>query len=472
MPVRIEWGKGTAIAVILSRPPSPPLMKGTLVHWLALLSALLLCACAKVRWLNPGGGTQGGGSRAFLDCSTLPLSGGNTVTVTPSQAGLLPALVRDAAPQTTFLLEDGLYLLNAAGEQSRLQFRSPGVTLRSASGRADSVVLDGGYVTNEIVNISASDVTIAHVTIRRARHHPIHVSPASGTPDTAQARYVLRTLIYDVTLEDGGQQFVKINSNAARDAFVDYGVVQCSRFRMSSTGRAQVVTINGSCYTGGVDAHMARGWEIRNNSFEGIYCTSGGLAEHAVHLWSASRDTIVENNHIVNCARGIGFGMGSSGSSRAYPDDPYPGLGYIGHYDGIIRNNVIYADVDRFDTGIELEQARVVKVHHNTVLAAPSLTAFYTSLSYRFGNTLADIRNNLLVDYRQRDGAAALGNPALLNGLAPPLDWFVDPAEYDFHLVSTATGAIDQGFALDDHGYDLDGEARSDDAPDFGADER
>ena len=108
------------------------------------------------------------------------------------------------------------------------------------------------------------------------------------------------------------------------------------------------------------DVHAARGWIVRQSRFEDIYCAGEGLAEHAIHFWVGSRDTVVENNVIVDCARAIGFGLGENGNGegRAYQDDPYPGAGYIGHYDGLIRNNAVWAAVEWFDTGIGLEQAR------------------------------------------------------------------------------------------------------------------
>ena len=152
---------------------------------------------------------------------------------------------------------------------------------------------------------------------------------------------------------DGGEQFIKINASA-EDGFVDDGAVECSYFEMTDAGRPNVERSPGGCYTGGIDAHAARGWLVRDNRFTGIYCAGEGLAEHAVHFWRSSRDTVVENNVIVNCARGIGFGLDDTTERRAYPDDPYSGIRPIAHFDGIIRNNVIFADIDYYDTGIEL----------------------------------------------------------------------------------------------------------------------
>ena len=125
------------------------------------------------------------------------------------------------------------------------------MTLRSASGNREAVVLDGNYITTEIIQIVASNVTIADLTLREANYHPIHVMTDDGS-DT------LNTLIYNVHIIDPGQQAIKINPNSG-GYYPDNGVIACSYIELTDAGRSQVWNINGSCYTGGVDAHQARG---------------------------------------------------------------------------------------------------------------------------------------------------------------------------------------------------------------------
>jgi hypothetical protein len=260
---------------------------------------------------------------------------------------------------------------------------------------------------------------------------------------------------------------VKINSNAGRTAYADGGRIECSFFQMTDAGRPNVERAGGGCYTGGVDAHGARGWVVRNNRFEDIYCAGEGLAEHAIHFWTGSRDTLVENNTIIDCARGIGLGLVESGEMRVYADDPYPGIGYIGHYDGIVRNNVVFADHAYYDTGIELAQARGARVYHNTVWS--SAAGFFSSIDYRFGNTQVDIRNNLTRRITQRDGATGTVE-ANLESVDASL--FADAAALDFHLAPSATTAIDQGVTVAEAGLDIDGDPHTAGAaPDIGADE-
>jgi hypothetical protein len=403
---------------------------------------------------GPGDGTDEPPPPA--GCGPLPDPTGPTVTVGPDGAGELRGIVAGAAEGTTILLEDGTYDMSGGDGSHRLVFATPGVTLRSASGDREAVVLDGGYVTGELVSISASDVTIADLTLERAYYHPVHVTGGAASD-------IEGVLLYDLHIIDPGQQAVKINAST-ENHYADGGRVECSLIELTEAGRPE---IRDSCYTGGIDAHLAWGWEVRLNTIRGFWCTTG-LSEHGIHFWRSSRDTLVERNLIVDCARGIGFGLGDSGpTDRAYDPDPYPGVGYIGHVDGTIRNNMIFASIPGFDSGITLDQARGTVVVHNTVFT--TVTPF-SSIEYRFPNTLVEILNNLVSHViMERDGATATltGNVTGAEG-----SWFVDATAPDLHLETTATGAVDQGASLpagtcDD---DYDGEAR-DTAPDVGADE-
>ena len=389
-------------------------------------------------------------------CAPLPPPTGTVVNARPEDVAGLPDLVRDAAPGTTIVLAGGTYRLPAT-----LQLARPGVTLRSAGDDAATVILDGEYGVNEAIAVSASNVTIAHVTIRRAVDHDIHAYPVSAAPVTG-------LLFYGLHVEDAGEQFIKVNSTDQVN-WVDEGRVECSTFLMTPAGREHVEPNFGGCYTGGIDAHGAFGWVVRKNRFEGIHCDNGALAEHAVHFWVGSRDTLVENNLIVDCARGIGFGLGAGGG-RTYAPDPFPGVAPIGHFGGVIRNNVIWATTPWFDTGIELDQARGARVFHNTVVSdTPGGGVFISSLDYRFANTDVEVRNNLTTRITVRDGASG----TLSNNVdGAPLSLFVDPGALDFHLQAGATQAIDQGIPVAEAGLDIDGEAHDIGPPDIGGDER
>ncbi len=410
---------------------------------------------------DDGGSNMDDGGQPAPACAPLGPPEGNVVRVTPGQANRLRDIVAAAQPGTTILLEDGTYPLDQGDAASRLSFTVPDVTLRSASGDPEAVILDGGWVTGEIVSISASRVTIAELTLQRAYYHPIHVT---GGADTIEG-----VRIYRVRVIDPAQQGIKINPSGS-GTFADHGVIECCHIELTDAGRARV---RDNCYTGGIDAHQAWGWTVRYNTIIGFWCPQG-LSEHGVHFWNGARDTLVERNAILDCARGIGFGLGENGNGnqRTYPDDPYPGVGYIGHFDGIIRNNFIaasssalFASEYGFDSGISLDQARGAKVVHNTVASSQ---APFSGIEWRFSNTLVEVKNNLLShNLRDRGGTAELAG----NIENAPLDWFTDVAAGDLHL-NAAAGAVDAGVTLEPGlcDSDIDGQPR-DLRPDVGADE-
>ena len=400
-------------------------------------------------------------------CPALPAPSGTVVHV--STVAALVAAVNNAAAGTTILLADGTYALD--GEY--LRFEVPGVTLRSASGNREAVVLDGNYLTTEIIQIVASGVTIADLTLREAYYHPIHVTSTSGS-------HTLNTMIYNVHIIDPGEQAVKINPyDPVAAYFTDNGIVACSHIELTAAGRPH---IRNNCYTGGIDAHQSRGWTIRDNLIEGFWCNDG-LSEHAVHFWVTSRDTLVERNLLRNNARGVGFGLRdseASGANRPYGDNPCPsaGSGYVDHYGGLIRNNFIYADSvglfassDGFDCGICLWQACGARVLHNTVA---STQAPFSSIEWRFPNTDVAVINNLVTPLsatlRTRDGATALQQNNLSG---QPLTLFVgNGTGGELHLKTSATAAINKVTAPADAADDIDGDHRpAGTQADIGADE-
>ena len=170
-----------------------------------------------------------------------------------------------------------------------------------------------------------------------------------------------------------------------------------------------------------------------------------------MHVWAGSRGTLVERNTIVDCARGIGFGLGDRG-----------------HIGGIIRNNVVVAGRPVLDTGIGLESAAGARVHHNTVWVAPSAArAHYSSIDVRFAGTTAEVRNNLTARITVRDGGRA---SLAANAERVPAAWFVAPARGNFHLRGRSA-AVNRGVRVPGAGLDIDGEPHDAGAPDLGADE-
>lgn len=406
-------------------------------------------------------------------CGALAPSAGTVIHVTPAQAAQLPTLVADAPVGSVIVLADGTYPVTAG-----LYFKTANVTLRSASDDASKVIIDGlnGYSGSgtdtrvpELVNISASNVTIAHVTVTNARDHLVHIVPGAASP-TNQVK------LYAIVATDPGEQAVKINPNGSGN-YTDDGEISCSRIELTAKARPWVESAHADgCYTGGIDAHQARGWKIKNNTIKGFWCPTG-LSEHGIHLWSGSRDTVVESNRIVDCARGIGFGLIDHGTGRSYPDNPCGGEQNMGHYGGEIRNNTIFANDPglfasgaKFDSGISVADACAVKVQHNTVA---STGYAFAGIEYRFARTTADVVQNLSTHrILARDGATATLTTNVEDLSSGELaGTFVSvTGDGDLHLQPTASRALDRGAPVAGVTKDIDGAPR-DLTPDLGADE-
>ena len=327
-----------------------------------------------------------------------------------------------------------------------LRITQDGVTVRSRSGNREQVILDGNYQTTEIFQIVASNVTIADMRLQRALDHPIHVMATAGSDVTG-------TVIRNVHIVDPGQQAIKINPDSARSHFVDNGRIANCLIELTDSGRAKVWDHNGSCYTGGVDAHQADNWIIEDNRIQGFWC-GGGLAEHGIHFWSDSVDTLVQRNLIVDCDRGIGFGLGDSG-----------------HSGGIIRNNMIYHGPDHghSDVGIGQESASGAQVYNNTVFQEHG---YPNCIEYRFNarNNLT-IVNNLCNRHitSRNNGSTTLLSHNITNGAA---DLFVDAKNGDLHLRMEKTSVTGAALPLAGLTDDYDMQVRPLGAgADIGADE-
>ncbi len=394
-------------------------------------------------------------------CAPLPPIPEDAVVVTPDDVGNLRNVVRDLEPGATLVFEVGNYALD--GDFLRIDI--PGVTVRGRTGRREDVVLDGEYSSLQIINVFADDVTIADLTLRRAFNHAVHVvGGADGDTD--------RTRLVNLAVIDAGQQGIKINGNNDGTTWTNDGLIACSLIELTDEGRPN---IRDDCYTGGIDAHGARGWTVSRNDIRGFWCAAG-LSEHGIHFWRASRDTLIERNLLLNNARGVGFGLGFSGADdgRVYDDPPECGEGSFGHYEGIIRNNFVaaegrvYASASGVDVGIGLESVCAVKVIHNSV--AFSMAPRSSAIEWRFEHTQDVLLANNLTSHRMNPrndaNARSLGNVQMVG-----VDVFTDVAAGDLHLTPDAMldpgGRLAVGVADDD----FDGDPRTD-PRDVGADER
>ncbi len=401
-------------------------------------------------------------STAGVSCGPLPAPTGPTRTVHPGDdlASALSAL----ASGDTLLLGEGTY------HAANLWIRTPGVTVRSEKGDREKVIVDGDYSGGSIFEVQASNVTIADITVQHSQYHPIHIAPSSAD--------MTGDVVYNVHVIDPAQQAIKINANdtgSSATHFADNGLVACSHLELTDTGRPHVDPVATGCYTGGIDAHEARGWTYRDNLIEGFYCPTG-IAEYGIHLWTGSRDDIVERNRLFNNTRAIGLGE-NPGSSRSYSDSPCAGVAMAMHYGGIVRNNFIlgddpdlFASESGFDTGIALWDACGAAVVHNSIFSTGTM---FRAIDARFAQTSGQAANNFANQrIAVRDNATTVISDRGNLEMAAAMD-FVNAANHDLHLSAQASTAIDRGVAIDSGlcDDDIDGTARGA-ARDIGADER
>jgi hypothetical protein len=352
------------------------------------------------------------------DCSPLGAPTGPVVSVSPTND--LAARVAAAEPYTTFLLEDGVYALTGGDAADELTVRARGVTVRSASGDPEAVVLDGGYATTELIAVEADDVTIAELTLRQSYGAAIAVRGARGTR------------LFRVNVREPGAEALR--AEASRDgAYADDGVVACASFTRETW-----------CGTA-VDLLQAEGWLLRDSAFEQPLCP-----EPAVRVATGSRGTRIERSTFssLSIALQLGDTEYAAGAPRRYDGAECEGDS-VGHYGGVVRNVFVRG-------GLRLEEACGARVSHVSVWGGDLAWAFSQDLVVR--NALAAVNDT--------GGADVAGQ------LRPSLADFVDPASGDLHLAprSFAHGAgvpIDAGEA----DTDFDGEPRPLEGPDVGADE-
>jgi hypothetical protein len=322
----------------------------------------------------------------------------------------------------TILLEDGTYTLDGM-----LWVSAGGVTVRGLSGDREAVIIQGqgmaGPVTH-VFNVAGSRFTVRDVTLRRVSRHAVQLQVDVDS-----------VTIRNVRIQDTGEQMVKVAYNPGQmNLSSDGGRVENCLFEYTAG-------IGPQYYIGGIDAHNAGDWVVRRNTFSGIRSPSGDVAEHAVHFWSDSKNTLVENNLIINCDRGIGFGLGDRG-----------------HDGGIIRNNMIYHDDSEgfADVGIDLQSSPGTMVYNNTVYQEHS---YHNAIEYRWpATTGVYIANNLTNRaISSRNGASGTVENNITGAEA---GWFVSPPAGDLHLVDGTVPAVDAGAEVTGLIEDYDGDPR------------
>jgi hypothetical protein len=310
----------------------------------------------------------------------------------------------DEGGNITILIADGTYQIASTSWYPYITANN--IVFRSLSGNRDAVILTGNGMTDVAPAVEngiycvGNNITIADLTIKDVGNHGIATQGDS-------------LFVHNVKIQNTFEQMLKGTSS-------DNSIVQCSLFEYPSGVGPQF-------YIGGLDIHEGDNWIVRDNIFKNISSPSESLAEHAIHFWDFSSNNTIERNWIINCDRGIGFGLGSS-----------PNEG------GIIRNNMIYNDGSSMfnDVGIGLETSPNTKIYNNTIYIN-----YQNAIEYRFTETTnVDITNNLTnkVIKSRNGGQASLTT----NNLNAEESWFENLTSGNLRILSEIVTVTNQGTSL------------------------
>ncbi len=353
-------------------------------------------------------------------------------------AGLAAAVeAANGGGPAEILLQDGIYTLS-----NGLWISRDGVTVRSVSGDREAVVIQGEGMwggVSHVFWVAANDFTVRDVSLGNVANHAVQIFGDMGVGNAT---------VSNCHIFDTFEQMIKISFDFDNpETFSVGGLIENCLFEYTAG-------IGPQWYIGGIDGHAAQNYVIRNNTFMNIISPGDDVAEYAIHFWSNAQNIHVEFNRILNCDRGIGFGLGQDRGAAG----------------GNIRNNFIFHNASEgfADVGIALESAAGANVYNNTIYQEHS---YPNAIEYRFGATTGGMIVNNLTNraITSRDGGESTVSHNVTSAQA---GWFVDPAGGDLHLASPVGGVVDQGMFIEDFLYDIDGDPRpTGGGMDIGADE-
>jgi hypothetical protein len=408
-----------------------------------------LCGC-RIKIPNAGGDmTKDQGRRKcasmvflimILSISASALQSTSVVVGTATELANAISSANSSGGNISILLRDGTYTLAATQ-----YVNAPNVTVASQSGDRTKVVIQGdamsaNAVVKSIFRVTGSHFTVRDVTMQKVGWHVIQIVGEQNADYPTISNCIIR---------DAYEQLLKISQDSSNPNVTgDNGLLENCLFEYSAG-------IGPEYYIGGLDAHGSQNWVVRGNVFRSIISPSVDVSEHAIHIWDApSANNLVEKNLIVNCDRGIGFGLGDRGSSG-----------------GIIRNNIIYhasGNGSYADVPIGIETCPNTQIYNNTIFLE---NGYPNAIEYRFSATKnLSICNNLTNrNILARDGGSATLSKNVTNAVS---SWFKALASGDLHLASAVSSVVDAGQAISGLTDDFDSQSRPAGAGiDIGADE-
>ncbi len=332
---------------------------------------------------------------------------------------------RTVRPGGTIVVADGHYRM-----PRYFELRTDRVTLRGESGRRDRVILDGAQSRHgELVGITGcSDVIVADLTIRNARHNGFKINS-----DKFTTRVTIRNCVIHNVWQRGvkGPAVRKEDRDTFRpsDCRIEYCLFYNDRPKRFSDDPSDTAENFGGNYVGGIDAMYPRRWIVADNVFVGIRGRTGE-ARGAVFLWHDAEDCVVERNVVIDCDAGICLGNSYRG-----PDTEIHCRRCIVRNNFVTRcpENGILADYTE-DCRIvhnsvhdpESRQKRLVRLVHdngglvvaNNLLSGPPMRRETSSPIREFGNVTGD-RSHALVDVASGNLRLASREPEVVDACDP-----------------------------------------------------
>ncbi len=379
----------------------------------------------------------------FPKAPPLPRPKGTTIEVSDVQE-LISALSQ-VKPGQNILMADGHYMM-----PRYVQINTDNVTLRSASGHRERVIIDGANSRHgELLGISAcSGVTIADLTIQNIKWNGFKINSNTNV----QKLTIYNCIIHNIWQRGiKGVKVPKENREVVRpkQCRVQYCLFYNDRPKRLSDDERDIAKGN---YIAGIDVMHTKDWIISDNVFVGI---QGRTYEGrgAIFVWHDSQDCIIERNIIIDCDVGLQLGNPYRDSETQYhcvrciaknnfiTRAPEAGIVTVYTKDCKVLNNTIHDPKNRLGRLLRTVFTNDGLIFANNLLSGPGIR--------NESKSEITFSNNLIGDFT---------------------NFFINPKCGDLHLTQAAIEVVDKGIPFAEIKEDFDGDPRGA-MPDIGADE-